>query len=65
MKNKEIIRITENLTLLNILAPIGGIEYYKNYFRVGDYLGRVYAITKYPQKVISNSKIIFKYELCS
>ena len=45
MKNKEIIRITENLTLLNILAPIGGIEYYKNYFRVGDYLGRVYAIT--------------------
>ena len=51
MKNKEIIRITENLTLLNILAPIGGIEYYKNYFRVGDYLGRVYAITKYPQKV--------------
>lgn len=51
MKVREITRITENYTLLNILSPIGGIEYYKNYFRVGDYLGRVYAITKYPQKV--------------
>ena len=51
MKKKEIERIIENNTLLNILTPIGGIEYKKNYFRVGDYLGRVYAITKYPQKV--------------
>ena len=51
MKKKEIERIMENQTLLNILSPIGGIEYKKNYFRVGDYLGRVYAITKYPQKV--------------
>ena len=41
----------ENKTLLNILSPIGGIEYKKNYIRVGDYLGRVYVITKYPQKV--------------
>lgn len=51
MKKKEIERIIENHTLLNILSPIGGIEYKNNYFRVGDYLGRVYAITKYPQKV--------------
>lgn len=51
MKKKEIERIIENHTLLNILSPIGGIEYKKNYFRVGDYLGRVYAITKYPQKL--------------
>lgn len=51
MKKSEIERIMENHTLLNILSPIGGIEYYKNYFRVGDYLGRVYAITKYPQKL--------------
>ena len=51
MKKREIERIIENQTLLNILSPIGGIEYKKNYFRVGDYLGRVYAITKYPQKV--------------
>jgi len=51
LKKREIERIIENQTLLNILSPIGGIEYKKNYFRVGDYLGRVYAITKYPQKV--------------
>ena len=51
MKKKEIDGIMENQTLLNILSPIGGIEYKKNYFRVGDYLGRVYAIAKYPQKV--------------
>lgn len=51
MKKKEIERIIENKTLLNILSPIGGIEYKKNYFRVGDYFARVYAITKYPQKV--------------
>ena len=51
MKNKEIDRITPNYTLLNILSPIGGIEYKKDHFRVGDYYGRVYAITKYPQQV--------------
>ena len=51
MKKKEIDGIMENKTLLNILSPIGGIEYKKNYIRVGDYLGRVYVITKYPQKV--------------
>ena len=51
MKNKEIERITPNDTLLNILSPIGGIEYKKDHFRVGDYYGRVYAITKYPQQV--------------
>ena len=48
MKKKEIDGIMENKTLLNILSPIGGIEYKKNYIRVGDYLGRVYVITKYP-----------------
>ena len=31
----------ENKTLLNILSPIGGIEYKKNYIRVGDYLGSI------------------------
>ena len=51
MKNKEIERITPNMTLLNILTPIGGIEYFKDCFRVGDYYGRVFMITKYPQKV--------------
>ena len=51
LKKKEIDGIMENKTLLNILSPIGGIEYKKNYIRVGDYLGRVYVITKYPQKV--------------
>lgn len=51
MKKKEIEQILENKTLLNILSPIGGIEYKKNYIRVGDYYGRVYAITKYPQNV--------------
>ena len=51
MKKKEIDGIMENKTLLNILSPIGGIEYKKNYIRVGDYLGRVCVITKYPQKV--------------
>lgn len=51
MKKREIEQVLENKTLLNILTPIGGIEYKKNYIRVGDYYGRVYAITKYPQNV--------------
>ena len=51
MKNKEFERIAPNPTLLNILTPIGGIEYYKDCFRVGDYYGKVFMITKYPQKV--------------
>lgn len=51
MKKKEIEQILENKTLLNILSPIGGIEYKKNYIRVGDYYGRVYVIIKYPQRV--------------
>ena len=33
MKKKEIDGIMENKTLLNILSPIGGIEYKKNYIR--------------------------------
>lgn len=40
-----------NQTLLNILSPIGGIEYRKNHLRIGDYYGRVFAITKYPSEV--------------
>ena len=51
MNKKEIEQILENKTLLNILTPIGGIEYKKNYIRIGDYYGRVYVVTKYPQKV--------------
>ena len=51
MKKKEIEQIFENKTLLNILTPIGGIEYKKNYIRIGDYLGRVYVVTKYPKDV--------------
>lgn len=51
MKKKEIQQIFENKTLLNILTPIGGIEYRKNYIRIGDYLGKVYVITKYPKDV--------------
>ena len=51
MNKKEIEKILENKTLLNILTPIGGIEYKKNYIRIGDYYGRVYVVTKYPQKV--------------
>ena len=51
MKKKEIFKIPINYTMLDILAPIGGIEYRKNYFRVGDLLGRVFTIIKYPQKV--------------
>ena len=51
MNKKEVFRIRENQSLLNFLAPFGGIEYHKNYLRIGDCYGRVYAITKYPQKV--------------
>ena len=51
MKKKEMQRIIPNYSLLNFLAPIGGIEYRKNYIRVGDYFGRVYTIAKYPKKV--------------
>ena len=51
MKKKEIERIKFNSALSNVLTPIGGLEYKKNSFRIGDILGKVFVIVKYPQDV--------------
>lgn len=51
MGRSDVSAIQLNQTLLNILSPIGGIEYRKNHLRIGDYYGRVFAITKYPSEV--------------
>ena len=51
MKKKEIERIKFNSALSNVLTPIGGLEYKKNSFRIGDVLGKVFVIVKYPQDV--------------
>ena len=51
MKEKERSRIKFNRAISNILTPIGGLEYKKKYFRIGDILGEVFVIIKYPQDV--------------
>ncbi|MEG2235149.1 MAG: hypothetical protein RR144_01725 [Clostridia bacterium] len=51
MKKTEINKVSENRNLLNILTPIGGIEYKVNRVRIGDYFGKIYTIIKYPSKV--------------
>lgn len=51
MKKKELTRIKFNRALSNVLTPIGGLEYKKTHFRIGDILGEVFVIVKYPQEV--------------
>ena len=51
MREKQRNRIKFNRAISNILTPIGGLEYKKKHFRIGDVLGEVFIITKYPQDV--------------
>lgn len=51
MKKKELTQIKFNRALSNVLTPIGGLEYKKTHFRIGDILGEVFVIVKYPQEV--------------
>ena len=51
MREKQRNRIKFNRAISNILTPIGGLEYKKKHFRIGDILGEVFIITKYPQDV--------------
>jgi type IV secretory pathway VirB4 component len=51
LKKKELTRIKFNRALSNVLTPIGGLEYKKTHFRIGDILGEVFVIVKYPQEV--------------
>lgn len=51
MRKKEISGIQFNRALSNVLTPIGGLEYKKTHFRIGDILGEVFVIVKYPQEV--------------
>ncbi|MDO5556667.1 MAG: ATP-binding protein [Clostridia bacterium] len=51
MKKIEMRRIEENKSLLNILTPIGGIEYKVNRVRIGDYFAKIYTAIQYPNKV--------------
>lgn len=40
-----------NHSLLNIITPIGGIEFQRNKIYMGENVMKVYAITKYPQEI--------------
>lgn len=51
MKKTEIKKIDENKSLLNILTPLGGIEYKVNKIRIGDYFAKIYTIIQFPNKV--------------
>lgn len=51
MKKTEIKGVPENKNLLNILTPIGGIEYKTNRVLIGDYYAKIYTIIRYPQEV--------------
>lgn len=51
MKKTEMKGIVANKNLLNILTPIGGIEYKINRVLIGDYYAKIYTIIRYPQEV--------------
>lgn len=51
MKKHEINSIKPNLSLLNILTPINGIEYKQNRLRIGNSYCKIYTIIKYPKNV--------------
>lgn len=51
MKKTDLKTIKENKILLNILAPLSGIEYKSNRMRIGDTFAKIYTIVKYPQNV--------------
>ena len=51
MKKHEINSIKPNLSLLNILTPINGIEYKQNRLRLGNSYCKIYTIIKYPKNV--------------
>lgn len=40
-----------NNSLLNTITPIGGLEFQRNRFFIGENIAKVYAITKYPQSI--------------
>ena len=42
MREKQRNRIKFNRAISNILTPIGGLEYKKKHFRIGDILGEVF-----------------------
>ena len=58
MKKKEIDGIMENKTLLNILSPIGGIEYKKNYIKASSIVSSIKFIGKRPMWAISSKDSI-------
>ena len=49
-KSKKKKRITGN-ALLNVITPIGGLEFMRNKIYIGENVAKVYAITKYPDSV--------------
>lgn len=51
MKKIETDKIPTNQALLNLITPIGGIEFSINNLQIGENTGRVYGIIKYPATV--------------
>ena len=37
--------------LLNVITPIGGMEFFRNKIYIGENIAKVYAITKYPESI--------------
>jgi type IV secretory pathway VirB4 component len=40
-----------NNALLNVITPMGGLEFGRNKIHIGENIAKVYAITKYPQSI--------------
>ena len=51
MKKTEMKGIVANKNLLNIITPIGSIEFKTNRVLIGDYFAKIYTIIRYPQEV--------------
>ncbi len=50
MKEKQIVGKSQNNALLNVITPIG-LDFTKNSLSIGENIGKVYGLIRYPQKV--------------
>lgn len=50
MKDKQVIIENQNNALLNVITPMG-LDFTKNSLSIGENIGKVYGVIRYPQKV--------------
>ena len=51
MRKKKKTTKTAGSALLNVITPIGGLEFMRNKIYIGENVAKVYAIIKYPDSV--------------